>query len=70
MKKTPHKFQLENLQKKSVALKKCSIADVCKGKLLPNNRTHFYEHSSGCISCIKKKTKQKWIEKKSEVSFF
>lgn len=49
--------------------KKCSIADVCEGKPLPDNLTYFYKNSSACISCLAKKTKEKWAEKKNNLFF-
>lgn len=58
---------LEPLQKPLAGhqTKICSIGDVCEGKPLPNNRSHFYANCSACIACTAKKSKEKWAEKKS-----
>lgn len=62
---------LEPLQKPLTSqVKVCSVGDVCEGKPLPNNRSHFYENCSACIACTAKKSKLKWAEKKNSQIFF
>lgn len=48
----------------------CSIGDVCKGKPLPNNRSHFYANCSACIACTAKKSKEKWAEKQKDKEIY
>jgi len=62
------KVFLTNLQKPLVQhqTRICSIKDVCKGLPLLNNRDNFYPGQSGCIGCMRKKSKEKWDEKKKQ----
>ena len=62
---TKRKVVLQVLSTASSPTKICSIGDVCEGKPLPNNRSHFYSGCSGCIACTAKKSKEKWAAKKA-----
>jgi len=63
--KTKRKVVLQVLSTSTSPTKVCSVGDVCEGKPLPNNRSHFYNNCSACIACTAKKSKEKWAEKKS-----